>query len=43
MRPLSNLKKESPLLLRLAVETGAERYYAEIKISPDGPWGNHGN
>ena len=43
MRPLSNLRKESPLLLRLAVVSDESRYYAEIKLSPDGPWSNDGN
>ena len=38
MRPLSNLKTESPLLLRFAVEYDGKRYYAELAVSADGPW-----
>lgn len=40
MRPLSNLKLDSPLLLRLAVEQDDVRYYAEIEVSAEGPWSN---
>jgi hypothetical protein len=39
IRQLSNLKKDIPLLMRIALESNKKRYYAEFPISPTGPWG----
>jgi hypothetical protein len=38
MRPLSNLKTEQPLLLRVAIEHNGKRYFSELEVSTDGPW-----
>lgn len=39
IRQLSNLKADDQLLMRIAMETGQVRYYAEFPISHSGPWG----
>ena len=38
IRPLSNLKEDVPLLLRIAMENQDKRYYAEFPITHSGPW-----
>jgi hypothetical protein len=40
IRRLTNLKKDKPLQMRLAVESKGKRYYVEFSIDPNGPWGS---
>jgi len=39
IRTLSNLKEETPLLMRIALGSDKKRYYAEFPITHSGPWG----
>ena len=39
IRPLSNLKQDVPLLLRIALESSDKRYYAQFPITHSGSWG----
>ena len=39
IRSLSNLQKDKPLVMRVAVASGDKRYYAEFEITTSGPWG----
>lgn len=39
VRRLTNLRTDTPLLMRIAVASSGKRYYAEFQIDTSGPWG----